>query len=75
MFSQIDAYWVGNDVFTIKRWDFPQHGETDFEVYDSKGEWIVSLVSKAPALGTSLVWKYLKGISDNRIYVTSSREV
>lgn len=68
---QIDEYFVGDEVFTVKIFPYPQHNEIDFEVWTCGGEYLFTLTSNRPELSTSVLWRYIKGIPCDAITYVS----
>lgn len=71
-FYQIDEYVVGDDVYTVKCFAYPQHNEIDYEVWTCGGEYLFTITSTRPDLSTSVLRRYIQ--SNDRTYVNYSSE-
>lgn len=68
---EIDEFYVGDEVYSVKVFPYPQHGEIDFEVWTCGGEYLFTITSNRPDLSTSVLWRYMKGIpTDAVVYST-----
>ena len=74
-FHQIDEYVVGDDVYTVKCFAYPQHNEIDYEVYTCGGEYLFTVTSDRPDLSTSVLHRFIKnGDRTHLNYVSTDSE-
>jgi hypothetical protein len=73
---EIDEFIVGDEVFSVKCFPYPEHNEIDFEVWTCGGEYLFTITSNRPDLSTSVLWRYIKGIpTDAVVYSTKDSNV
>jgi hypothetical protein len=63
----IDNFRVGDETFNVIAFPYPEHGEIDFEVYSTEGEYLFTVTSNRPELSTGPLWAYVKGLPTDAI--------
>lgn len=71
----IDNYRVGDEVYNVLVFPYPEHNEIDFEVWNTEGGYLFTITSNRPELSTSVLWAYIKGLPTDAVVYTTKELV